>query len=132
MRMQQILIAIIATASFLGAPLVVQADEDGPPPHQGKDFCKENPGKCEEARARRQEFCKEHPDKCEQMKEKRAERREFCKASPEKCKEQREQMQARKAEIQAKCKADPAKCEELKEEARKKFQDRMGSPPPAN
>ena len=108
MRMQQIFLAVIATASVLGAPLLAQADVSSPPPLPGKEFCKDNPGKCDEARARRQEFCAENPDKCEQMKAKRAERREFCKANPEKCKEQREAMKARRAEMQAKCQADPA------------------------
>jgi len=130
MRMQQIFLAVIATASFLGAPLLAQADDDAPPPRQGKEFCKDNPGKCDEARARRQEFCTENPEKCEQMKAKRAERREFCKANPEKCKEQREAMKARRAEMQAKCQADPARCDEMKDQARKQFQDRMGAAPP--
>jgi hypothetical protein len=122
MRNQQVLLTVIATVSLLGSPLVTKADDGGPPPQPGKEFCKENPGKCEEARARHREFCQANPDKCEQMKDKRAERREYCKANPEKCKEQREQMQA-------KCKADPSRCEEMKDQARKKFQDWMGGPP---
>ena len=130
MRLQQILFSVIAIASFLGSPLSALADDDQPPPRPGKEFCKENPGKCAEARARHQEFCTANPEKCEQMKQKRAERREFCTANPEKCKEQREAMKARRAEMQAKCQADPAKCDEMKEQARKKFQDRMGTAPP--
>ena len=111
MHMQRILLSFVAMASFLGSPLVALAD-DGPPPMPGREFCNENPGKCE------------------QMKAKRAERREFCKANPEKCKEQREQLKERRAELQARCQADPARCDEMQDQARKRFQDRMGGPPP--
>ncbi len=135
MRMQQFLIAATATAGLLCSPLLALADDGGPPPLPRKEFCKENPGKCDEARARRREFCATNPEKCEQQREqlkaKRAERQEFCKANPEKCEAQREQMKAKRAEMQARCKADPGKCEEMKQEARKKSQDRMGGPPPS-
>ena len=124
-----ILFRVVALAMVLCSPLATLAD-DGPPPMPGREFCKENPGKCEEARARRQEFCTANPEKCEQMKARRAERREFCQANPEKCQEQREQMKARRAELQAKCQADPVKCDEMKDQSRKRFQDRMGGPPP--
>jgi len=130
MQIQRMFVVLVATLTILSSPILVRADESAPPPRPGKEFCKENPGKCEEARARRQEFCTANPEKCEQMKAKRAERREFCKANPEKCKEQREELKERRAEMQARCQADPAKCEEMKDQARKRFQDRMGGPPP--
>lgn len=130
MQMQQMFMALVATLSVLSGPILARADESAPPPRPGKEFCKENPGKCEEARTRRQEFCTANPEKCEQLKARRAERREFCKANPETCKEQRAQMKARRAEMQAKCQADAARCDEMKDQARKKFQDRMGNPPP--
>jgi|GEM_PF-1441359 len=112
MHMKKILFGVVAIAVFLGSPLAALAADGPPPPRPGQEFCKDNPGKCEEARA------------------KRAERREFCKANPEKCKEQREQLQAKRAELQAKCQADPAKCTEMKDQARKKFQGKMAAPPP--
>lgn len=132
MRMQQILITVAATATLLCSPLLALADDGGPPPLPRKEFCKENPGKCEEARAKRREFCATNPEKCEQMKAKRAERREFCKANPEKCKEQRKQMKAKRAEMQARCKEDPAMCEKMMTGEHKKSQDQKGAPPPAN
>ncbi|MDH4023388.1 MAG: hypothetical protein OEV14_09700, partial [Gammaproteobacteria bacterium] len=69
MRMQQFLIAITATASLLCSPLAAAGDDGGPPPLPRKEFCKENPGKCEEARARRRDFCAANPEKCEQRRE---------------------------------------------------------------
>ena len=136
MQMQQILYSVIASVGVLGSPLLARADDGGPPPIPRNEVCKENPGKCDEDRARRQEFCKANPEKCkeqrEQMQAKRSERQEFCKANPEKCEKQPEQMKAKRAELQAKCEADPARCDEMKEEARKKMQDWMDGPPPAS
>ncbi len=135
MRIHRLLITLIATASVFGSPLLARADDGGPPPLPRKEFCKENPGKCEEAKARRKQYCQTNPDKCKAMRDKRAERREFCQKNPEKCKEQRENMQSRRAEMQAKCAADPAKCDEMKEQGRKRMRDHMGSgqnPAPAS
>jgi len=129
MRMQQLLFSVIASVGVLGTPLVASADEGGgPPPLPRKEVCKENPGKCDEARARRREFCQANPEKCKQMEEKRAQRREFCKANPAKCKAQREQMRAKRAEMRARCEADPARCEDKKDEARERVKDRKGGP----
>jgi hypothetical protein len=58
-----------------------------------------NPGKCEEARAKRREFCKQNPEKCQ---------------------EQRAQMKQRRAEMKAKCEADPARCQEMKQQMRER------------
>jgi hypothetical protein len=127
--MQQFLIAATATAGLLCSPLLALADDGGPPPLPRKEFCKENPGKCEEARTKRREFCAANPEKCkqqrEQMQARRAEMQARCDADPARC----EEMKARRAEMQAKCKADPEKCEAMKQEARKKYQDWMGGPP---
>jgi len=115
---------------LLGARLAL-ADEGSPPPSPpampGRQFCQENPGKCEEARAKHQAFCQENPEKCEQIKQKRAERRAFCKQNPEKCQEQRAQMKARRAEMKEKCAADPAKCQEMKQQMRERMQQRHGT-----
>ena len=129
MRMQQFLITAAATAGLLCSPLLALADDGGPPPLPRKEFCKENPGKCEEARARRREFCKANPEKCkeqrEQMKARRAEMQAKCKADPEKC----EEMKARRAEMQAKCKDDPAMCKEMMKGGHMKPEDHKGAPP---
>ena len=82
-------------------PCLATAD-DGPPRVPGKGWCKDNPGKCDEARARRQEYCKANAEACKQQrmqaKQKRAERKAFCKDNPETCEQQREQMKAKRAE----------------------------------
>jgi hypothetical protein len=126
MRLRSAFLIVTATAGlFLGAT-TLQADESATPPKQGRDFCRENPGKCEEARAKRQAFCAENPEKCkeqrEQLKAKRAEMQEKCKADPEKCEQMKQEMRQRRDEMKAKCAADPAKCEEMKQEMRQKYQ----------
>ena len=70
MRMQQFLIAVTATAGLLCSPLVAAADEGGPPPLPRNEVCKENPGKCDEARAKRREFCAANPEKCQARRDK--------------------------------------------------------------
>ena len=100
------------TGLLLGAALALAEDESPAVALPGSaNSASENPGKCEEARAKHAAFCEENPEKCEQMKQKRAERREWCKQNPEKCEQQRAEMKQRRAEMQAKCEADPAKCE---------------------
>jgi len=102
---------------LLGATLALADDvSPSPPPMPGPRFCRENPGKCEEARARREAFCQENPQKCEQMKQKRAKRHAFCQENPEKCDEQRAQMKARR-------------CDEMKQQMRERVQQRHGSAP---
>jgi len=96
------------------------ADEPTVPPKDRAAYCKENPGKCEEARAKHDAFCKENPEKCEQMNQKHAERQAYCKQHPEKCEQQRARMKQHHDEMQAKCAADPAKCEELKKAQRER------------
>jgi len=107
--------------------------EDTAPPAAGPGnsaWCKENPDKCAELRAKHEALCKENPEKCEQMKQRRAERAEFCKQNPEKCAEQRERFQQRRAEMKAKCDADPAKCEQMKQKRRERFMQRHGGAAP--
>ena len=131
MSLHKILLGLTASAGLLlGTGLALAEDAAPPPPVRGPAFCKENPGKCEEARAEHEAFCKENPEKCEQMKQKRAERREFCKQNPEKCEEQRAAMKQRRAEMRAQCEADPAKCDEKKKQARERWQEHHGSGSP--
>jgi hypothetical protein len=60
---------------------------------QRREECKANPEKCRaEAQARREQWCKDNPEKCREMKAKVEQRREECKANPEKC---RAEAQAR-------------------------------------
>ena len=140
MRLYPALLVVTATASlFLGAT-TLQADESAAPPRPGREFCKENPGKCEEARAKRKEFCTANPDKCREqrgeMKARRAEMKEKCDADPEKCEQMKQDMRQRRDEMKAKCQADPAKCEEMKQGMREKRNGmhgpRLGTRHPAN
>lgn len=126
--MRKTLFAVPALAALCLLAGTVQASEHqggGPPPLPRKEFCQENPGKCEEARARRKEWCAANPDKCDQLKAKRKERKEFCKANPEKCKEQRAALKAKRDELRAKCQADPKRCDELKQDARDRFERKL-------
>jgi hypothetical protein len=137
MRPHKILLVLAPIAGFLLAASLVFAEDAPPatPPPSGpgsghmREFCKQNPGKCEEARAKHAAFCQENPEKCEQMKQRRAERQAYCEQNPEKCEQQRAQMKQHRAEMQAKCAADPAKCQEMKQQMRGHFQGKHGSGP---
>lgn len=128
MRRHEFLLSLVSVAGLLlGANALA---EENSAQHEGdpgtSEWCKENPGKCEEMRAKREAFCKENPEKCADFKQKRAEREAACKANPEKCAEQREKFKQHRAEMKAKCDADPAKCEEMKQARRERFKKRHG------
>lgn len=101
MRPHRNLLALASIVGLLGGGVASAEDESSLPPHW-REFCKENPGKCEEARAKHKAFCQENPKQCEQMKQKRAERREWCKQNPEKCAQQSAEWKQRRAERKAK------------------------------
>jgi hypothetical protein len=113
------------------AALPARADDKAPPPMPGAAWCKENPGKCQEARAKHEQWCKDNPKQCEQWKQKRSERQQFCKDNPKKCEEQRAEMKQHHQEMQAECAKDPAKCEQMKQQARERMQARHGKGPAA-
>ena len=113
------------------AALPARADDQAPPPLPSGALCKNNPGKCQEARAKHEQWCKDNPGKCEQWKQKRTEREQFCKNNPKKCEEQRAAMKQRKQEMQAECAKDPSKCEQMKQQARERMQERHGKGPGA-
>jgi hypothetical protein len=116
-----------ASAVLFGIGLVAGpalGDDKAPPPLPGAAWCKENPGKCQEARAKHEQWCKDNPKQCEQWKQKRAEREQFCKDNPKKCEEQRAEMKKRMHEVQAECAKDPAKCEQMKQQARERMKER--------
>lgn len=131
MNLHPAFLTIAVTASLLFGTTALQANESDIPPRPGQEFCKENPGKCEEARAKRKEFCTANPEKCEaqrkQMKARRAEMKEKCQADPEKCEQMKQEMRQRRDEMKAKCQSDPAKCEEMKQEMRQKYKGRHDS-----
>jgi len=130
MRLHQTLLGLTAIASLLLGTRGALADDVSPPPPRGAAFCKENPGKCEEGRAKHAAFCKDNPEKCEQMREKRAERRDLCKQNPEKCEEQRAALKQHRAEMHAKCEADPTQCDEMKQQARERWKAHHGNASP--
>lgn len=131
MRTCKVLLGVAAIAGlWLGASAALA--DDAPPAGPRAEWCKQNPEKCKELRAKREAFCKENPQKCEEMKQKAAQRQEFCKQNPEKCEQQRAAMKQRMADLKAKCDADPAKCEEMKQQARARWKERHGANPPEN
>ncbi|MGH8641104.1 MAG: hypothetical protein ACRET6_05305 [Burkholderiales bacterium] len=62
----------------------------------------------EERKARFEEWCKANPGKCEEAKAKAQQRREECKADPEKCRAES------KARLEQFCRDNPEKCQEMK------------------
>jgi flagellar motility protein MotE (MotC chaperone) len=125
MRSNRTRITLLSLAALLLAAPVALA-EDEAPPFPGREFCQENPGKCEEARAKHAAWCEQYPDRCAKAKEKRAERREWCEKNPEKCAQKKAEREQRRAELKAKCEADPAKCEEMKQQMREHRHHKMG------
>jgi hypothetical protein len=129
MRPHRTLFTLVSIVGLLGAPLALAEDES--PPFPGREFCKENPGKCEEARAKHAAWCEKYPDRCAKAKERQAERREWCEKNPEECAkkeaEWKQRRAERRAELKAKCEADPAKCEEMKQQMRDKRQQKLGT-----
>ncbi len=105
----------LALATIAGLLLIIgpALAEDAPPPSE------ESPRKRERA-----EFCKQNPDRCEEA---RAKRKAFCAENPAKCEQQREQMKQRRAEFKAKCEADPEKCKQMKQQRRERFKKRQGA-----
>ena len=72
-----------------------------------EQWCRENPEKCREAKARVErwrEQCKADPEKC--RAEMQAAAQQWCKDNPEKCRE----LKARAEQRREECKADPEKC----------------------
>ena len=122
----------VASIAFLCLGASLALADDAPPAGPRAEWCKQNPEKCKELRAKREAFCKDNPQKCEQMKQKAAERQEFCKQNPEKCEQQRAAMKQRRSDLKAQCDADPAKCDEIKQQARERWKARHGMNPPAN
>lgn len=98
-----------------------------------EQWCKDNPEKCKELQARREQ-CKADPEKCRAERQARIKEREArCKADPQKCKAERQARQdewckanpQRCKEAQARreqCKSDPEKC---RAERQSQFQERF-------
>jgi hypothetical protein len=84
-----------------------------------EQWCKENPEKCREAKAKaeqRRDECKADPEKCRAEAQARLE--QWCKDNPERCREMKAKAQQRRDE----CKADPEKCRaELQARGRERF-----------
>jgi flagellar motility protein MotE (MotC chaperone) len=121
MSLRNLLLGFASAACLcLGASLAL-ADDAPPAPHTDSKWCKDNPGKCEEARKKHEAWCKDNPEQCEHWKQKAAERREWCEKNPEKCEEKKARMRERMAEIEEKCAKDPEHCDEIKAKAKERW-----------
>ena len=87
-------------------------------------WCQENPAKCEEMRARREEFCKKNPQTCEQKQKERAARKQWCQDNPAECEQMKAEKRARVERIREKCDADPAACEKRRAAMRERRHER--------
>ena len=127
MRTYRTMLAVAGTAGLLlGGGLALAEDAAPPPQHPGREWCKENPGKCDEARAKHEAWCAQNPDRCAKAKERRAARREWCEKNPEECAQKKAEWQQKHAELKAKCDADPAKCNEMKQQMRQQMREKHG------
>jgi EF hand len=120
--MNRSLIALAAAVAALATPAALSVASEGIPgatvrSESGKaagdrkarfeQWCRDNPEKCREEKARaqqRREECKANPEKC--RTEAQARREQWCKDNPEKCREEKARAQQRREE----CKANPEKC----------------------
>lgn len=93
------LMMMAGTASAQGS----SAPADG---SKRAQWCADNPGKCETAKAKRQAACDKNPEKCEQAKARREEMKAKCAADPDACKARAETLKERRKARQDK--ATPA------------------------
>jgi flagellar motility protein MotE (MotC chaperone) len=121
------LLALAGVAALLLGTPPAFADDTAPEPESRREWCQQNPEKCQEIRGRRQAFCQENPEQCERIKQRRAERRARCQQDPEACEQRRAEWKQRRAERKARCEADPVLCEQRKQERRERI--RGGKPP---
>lgn len=109
--------------TVLNLPAFAATTEDGSarpgPDGDRRQWCADNPQKCEALKTRMQEKCAQDPKRCEEMQARRAERQAWCDANPEACQKKREEMKARRDEMRSKCESDPEACR----------QKTRGSPP---
>jgi hypothetical protein len=97
---------LIAAMTLLSAQAVPALAADGPAvEHKARQeqWCKDNPDKCREMQARREQ-CKANPEKC--RAEQQARRERWCKDNPERC----QQMKTRMEERRKQCEAQPDQC----------------------
>lgn len=91
---------------------------------QREQWCKDNPAKCEEVKARHEAFCKENPQTCEERKAAREKRKAECEANPAACRKMKDERKARHEKMKAACKDNPKECEKRRKEMRERRKDR--------
>lgn len=116
----------VAMIAALAAPAWTVVAADGAPAESRAErrarleqWCKDNPEKCREAKAKLElwrEQCKADPEKCRD--EIRAGALQWCKDNPEKCRELKAKAEQRREE----CRADPEKCRTERETQRGRLQ----------
>jgi len=122
-------LAFLFLAGFGLAAQAQEAPQAGPKAPAVRERCADGP-----MGRRHQEFCKDNPQRCEELKAKRDQMREQCKQDPAACEKKREEMRAKmKQRMEERCKADPARCETMKKrfEERQVRGERRGPPPVA-
>ena len=120
--MKRLLLVPLLLCAALAASPAFAGDEfvpEGAPAKDGK-FCKENPAKCEEWKARHEQFCKNNPETCKQGAAAREKRRAWCDANPKECQKLKEERQARHQKMREWCHANPGECKERREEMKQR------------
>jgi len=110
---------ILACLFLAGFGLAAQAQEAAPATPKSspnaQQPCKDHPGTGGRFKERHEAFCKDNPQRCEEMKAKREQMREQCKQDPAACEKKREEMRTKmKERFEERCKADPQRCEAMK------------------
>ena len=118
---------LLIPALLLSCSLIRPALAADPASPGDGQWCKDNPAKCEERKARRAEFCKKNPETCKQRKAELEKKKQWCKDNPAECKKMREERHARHERMREKCEANKEKCEERKEEFKEHRQERSAA-----
>jgi Skp family chaperone for outer membrane proteins len=124
MPVNKLLLVPALLLAALAANPAFADDTAGTRAEKREQWCKDNPAKCEEAKARRDAFCKNNPTTCEHRREEREEMKAECDKDPAKCEKLKEERKARHARMHEACKANPAECEKRRAEHRERREER--------
>ena len=122
--MRRLLLApALLLAAFAATPAL--ADDTADTRAQKREqWCKDNPAKCEELKARKDRFCDENPETCEHRRAEREELKAACEKDPARCEQLKAERKARHEKMKQWCKDNPAECEKRRAERKERREER--------
>lgn len=120
---------LLAFCLILGLGLNANAQEgpaNVPTGSQKAMHCTQDPEACQRLQGRLEGYCKDNPERCAEFRAKREEMRQKCAQDPAACEKQRQEMRAKARErFEERCKTDPQRCEAMK----KRWEEHKGKHP---